>query len=260
MSRRAGSVPGLGRVSTACAASSGSTAQPCSTAPTSGWRIEAASGERVPGDAPRRALERSTRTTTTSSRSPGQPVRERRPARARRLRRAELAASVELGELEAEAGGGRRRSAAANELRAALLSAVSHDLRTPISAIKASGHEPAVSDDVDWTPRGAAASSSDTIDEETDRLERARRRTSLDMSRLQTDALRDHCAAGRASSEVRARRRSAASASSDDSRRARRAGDASARARRSRLCSSARSRTSIAERDPFLAARRRRRA
>ena len=49
----------------------------------------------------------------------------------------ELAASVEHGELEAEAQEAGALSAA-NELRSALLAAVSHDLRTPLAAIKAS--------------------------------------------------------------------------------------------------------------------------
>ena len=62
----------------------------------------------------------------------------------------ELAASVQLGELEAEAEAAGAL-AAANELRAALLSAVSHDLRTPIAAIKASVTS-LLQHDVEWTP------------------------------------------------------------------------------------------------------------
>ena len=64
--------------------------------------------------------------------------------------------------------GGRRASAAANELRTALLSAVSHDLRTPLASIKASVTS-LLQHDVDWTPE-ARREFLETIDEETDRL------------------------------------------------------------------------------------------
>ncbi len=84
----------------------------------------------------------------------------------------ELAASVELGELEAEAETAGTL-AAANELRAALLSAVSHDLRTPIAAIKASVTS-LLQDDVDWTPEARQRVPAD--DRRGDRpAERARR-------------------------------------------------------------------------------------
>ena len=54
----------------------------------------------------------------------------------------ELAASVEREELEAEVASAESL-AAVNELRTSILSSVSHDLRTPLAAIKASGHQPA---------------------------------------------------------------------------------------------------------------------
>ena len=97
----------------------------------------------------------------------------------------EIAASVELGELEAEAGTAGSL-AAANELRAALLSAVSHDLRTPISAVKASVTS-LLQEDIEWPPE-ARREFLETIDEETDRLN-ALVGNLLDMSRLQTGAL-----------------------------------------------------------------------
>ena len=75
---------------------------------------------------------------------------------------------------------------AANELRAALLSAVSHDLRTPISAIKASVTS-LLQQDVEWTSE-ARQEFLETIDEETDRLN-ALVGNLLDMSRLQAGAL-----------------------------------------------------------------------
>ncbi len=148
-----------------------------------GWRIEAASGENVP-----HSPETSTKTvalddehvlalTGSTIRSEDQRVLD---AFAK-----ELAASVELGELEAEAETAGTL-AAANELRAALLSAVSHDLRTPIAAVKASVTS-LLQQDVDWTPE-AEREFLETIDEETDRLD-ALVGNLLDMSRLQAGAL-----------------------------------------------------------------------
>jgi two-component system sensor histidine kinase KdpD len=77
--------------------------------------------------------------------------------------------------------------AEANELRAALLAAVSHDLRTPLASIKACVTS-LLSDDITWEPQSTRAFN-ETIDAEADRL------TSLvdnllDMSRLHAGALR----------------------------------------------------------------------
>ena len=148
-----------------------------------GWQIEAASGERVP-ESPQAS-------TATVDLDPehvlaltGGPIR----AEDRRILDAfasELTASVHLGELEAEAEGADALSAT-NELRTALLAAVSHDLRTPISAIKASVTS-LLQRDVEWTPE-ARAEFLLTIDEETDRLN-ALVGNLLDMSRLQAGAL-----------------------------------------------------------------------
>jgi two-component system sensor histidine kinase KdpD len=77
--------------------------------------------------------------------------------------------------------------AEANELRAALLAAVSHDLRTPLASIKACASS-LLSTEVTWDPE-AARSFSQTIDTEADRLN-ALIDNLLDMSRLQTGALR----------------------------------------------------------------------
>jgi len=76
--------------------------------------------------------------------------------------------------------------AAGNELRAAILSAVSHDLRTPLSAIKASVTS-LLQHDVKWTSE-ARREFLQTINEETDRLN-ALVGNLLDMSRLQAGAL-----------------------------------------------------------------------
>lgn len=97
----------------------------------------------------------------------------------------ELTALVELGELRAEAQTAERL-AAANELRAALLSAVSHDLRTPISAVKASATS-LLQEDVVWTAE-ERREFLQTIDEEADRLNGLVGNL-LDMSRLQAGAL-----------------------------------------------------------------------
>jgi two-component system sensor histidine kinase KdpD len=81
------------------------------------------------------------------------------------------------------------RIARADELRAALLAAVSHDLRTPLASIKACVTS-LLADDVDW-PDEAITEFCRTIDEETDRLT-ALVANLLDMSRLQAGALSLH--------------------------------------------------------------------
>ena len=114
----------------------------------------------------------------------GRPV----PAEERRIIEAfvsELSSSLTHEELEAEAQTAGAL-AAGNELRAAILSAVSHDLRTPLSAIKASVSS-LLQRDVKWTSE-ARREFLRTIDEEADRLN-ALVGNLLDMSRLQAGAL-----------------------------------------------------------------------
>ena len=77
--------------------------------------------------------------------------------------------------------------ARADELRVSLLRAVSHDLRTPLSSIKASVTS-LLQRDVDWTEE-ATHEFLGTIDEESDRLDDLVGNL-LDMSRLQSGALR----------------------------------------------------------------------
>ena len=148
-----------------------------------GWRIEAASGDRVP-----ESPEASTTTIELDTEHVlalvGPPIRGE-DQRVLDAFAKELAASVELGELEAEAETAGTL-AAANELRSALLSAVSHDLRTPLAAVKASVTS-LLQQDVEWTAE-AQREFLQTIDEETDRLD-ALVANLLDMSRLQTGAL-----------------------------------------------------------------------
>jgi two-component system sensor histidine kinase KdpD len=74
----------------------------------------------------------------------------------------------------------------ANELRTALLSAVSHDLRTPLASIKASVSSLRAGD-VRWSESETAAFLS-AIEDDTDRLNQLVGNL-LDMSRLQTGAL-----------------------------------------------------------------------
>ena len=98
----------------------------------------------------------------------------------------QVAAANERERLQSEAGRAADL-AAANTLRASLLQAVSHDLRTPLASIKASISS-LLQRDIQWSP-----STEDeflvTIDEETDRLTHIVGNL-LDMSRLQAGALR----------------------------------------------------------------------
>jgi two-component system sensor histidine kinase KdpD len=98
---------------------------------------------------------------------------------------AQLAAVVERGRLQAEAGRARVL-AEADELRTALLQAVSHDLRTPLASIKASVTSLS-QHDVRWSGEEVDEFLR-TINDETDRLT-ALVGNLLDMSRIQAGAL-----------------------------------------------------------------------
>jgi two-component system sensor histidine kinase KdpD len=97
----------------------------------------------------------------------------------------QVAIAVQQRELRADAERAEGL-AEANELRTALLAAVSHDLRTPLSSIKASVTS-LLQRDVDFTP-DATQELLETIDEGADRLNHLVGNL-LDMSRLQTGAL-----------------------------------------------------------------------
>lgn len=98
---------------------------------------------------------------------------------------ANLAAALERRRLQAKAAEANAL-AEANQLRTALLQAVSHDLRTPLASIKASASS-LRQGDISWTP----AESSEflaTIEDETDRLTNLVANL-LDMSRINANAL-----------------------------------------------------------------------
>ncbi|HSS10472.1 MAG TPA: ATP-binding protein, partial [Acidimicrobiales bacterium] len=98
---------------------------------------------------------------------------------------AQLRLAQEQGRLQDEAASAQTL-AEANELRTALLAAVSHDLRTPLASIKASATS-ILSDDVTWS-EDAVKGFCATISTEADRLNSLVGNL-LDMSRLQTGAL-----------------------------------------------------------------------
>jgi two-component system sensor histidine kinase KdpD len=98
---------------------------------------------------------------------------------------AQLALALESRRLAAEAANAAAL-AKANELRAGLLAAISHDLRSPLAAIKASATS-LLSDDVAWEP-AATRELLATIDDEADRLN-ALVANLLDMSRLRAQAV-----------------------------------------------------------------------
>jgi two-component system sensor histidine kinase KdpD len=148
-----------------------------------GWSVEAASGEHAPRDPDSAAqtvdLDRG-RLLAIAGRAVAAEEQRILDAFAR-----EVSSSLAHDEFAAEAQT-VGALAAGNELRAAILSAVSHDLRTPLSAIKASVTS-LLQHDVKWTSE-ARREFLHTIDEETDRLN-ALVGNLLDMSRLQAGAL-----------------------------------------------------------------------
>ena len=98
---------------------------------------------------------------------------------------AQLAAALESDRLHAEAADSESL-ARANELRSALLAAVSHDLRTPLASIKAASSS-LLSDQLAFGPDDTRILLQ-TIDDESDRLNTLVENL-LDMSRLQTGSM-----------------------------------------------------------------------
>ncbi|HEX4866049.1 MAG TPA: ATP-binding protein [Acidimicrobiales bacterium] len=98
---------------------------------------------------------------------------------------ANLSAALDRRRLHAQAATATAL-AEANELRSALLQAVSHDLRTPLAGIKASVNS-LRQPDVSWTP-AETAEFLETVEDETDRLTNLVDNL-LDMSRIHADAV-----------------------------------------------------------------------
>jgi two-component system, OmpR family, sensor histidine kinase KdpD len=98
---------------------------------------------------------------------------------------AQLSSALERRRLRADAAEAAAL-AEADELRTAILRAVSHDLRTPLASIKASATS-LLQDDVDWTPEARHVFLA-TIEEEADRLN-VLVGNLLDMSRLESGVL-----------------------------------------------------------------------
>jgi two-component system, OmpR family, sensor histidine kinase KdpD len=98
---------------------------------------------------------------------------------------AQLSSALERRRLRGEAAEAAAL-AEADQLRTAILRAVSHDLRTPLASIKASATS-LLQDDVEWTPEARQVFLA-TIDEEADRLN-VLVGNLLDMSRLESGVL-----------------------------------------------------------------------
>ncbi len=150
-----------------------------------GWVVEAAAGERPPS-----SPDEGTDTIAVGHNAAvvlragpgGVPAEDRRVLSAYASRIGSALRDRELSARASEAS----TLADANALRTALLSAVSHDLRTPLSTIKASVTS-LLERDVDWPPSEVERFLR-TIADETDRLNRLVGNL-LDMSRLSAGAL-----------------------------------------------------------------------
>ncbi|HWW43902.1 MAG TPA: ATP-binding protein, partial [Acidimicrobiia bacterium] len=148
-----------------------------------GWQIVSAAGEKPP-PTPDDATDTVSLDDTTVLAIAGPNL----AADDRRVLRAfgdQLAVALRSRELQAEAATAELLSQA-NDLRTALLRAVSHDLRSPLASIKASATT-LLAPDLELTP-DATHELLVTIDEETDRLNNLIGNL-LDMSRLQSGAL-----------------------------------------------------------------------
>jgi two-component system sensor histidine kinase KdpD len=148
-----------------------------------GWKVEAAAGPDPPRDpdAAEQSLAFAEGSVLAWSGSELQ-VRDREVLSAFTT---QLALALQGRRLQAEAAAATAL-AKANELRTALLAAVSHDLRTPLASIRASATS-LLSDEIEWDP-AATKELLQTIDEEAERLNTLVGNL-LDMSRLQTGSV-----------------------------------------------------------------------
>jgi len=149
----------------------------------SGWRVEGHSGTPCPVS-PERADTAVPLSDTTTLALVG-PALSSDDRRVLNAFLAPLNAALETRRLHSQASAAEKL-AAANELRTALLAAVSHDLRTPLASIKASVTS-LLQDEVVWPP-DSTREFLETIDSEADRLNKIVGNL-LDMSRLQTGGL-----------------------------------------------------------------------
>jgi len=150
----------------------------------SGWRLEAHAGSPCPND-PKQADEVLTLTNGSCLALVGSTL-SKADKQLLNAFAAQLTTALESKRLRAAAAAAGEL-AAANELGTALLAAVSHDLRTPLSSIKASVTS-LLQKDVEWSDV-TEAEFLETINAETDRLNKIVGNL-LDMSRLQTGRLK----------------------------------------------------------------------
>ena len=146
----------------------------------SGWRVEAHAGTPCP-TSPEHGDESINLNPSTVLSIVGRKL-EATDRRVLHAFTAQLLAALESRRLQMEAADAQRLQAV-NELRTAILVAVSHDLRTPLASIKASVTS-LLQDDVEWDD-AAVLEFLSTIDTQTDRLNKLVGNL-LDMSRLQT--------------------------------------------------------------------------
>jgi two-component system, OmpR family, sensor histidine kinase KdpD len=147
------------------------------------WRVEASAGSQVPSTPEDASLVEPLAPDIVLALTGDQIAAEERYVL--NAFAAQLAAVLDRTRLRAEAGRAHVL-AEANDLRSALLQAVSHDLRTPLASIKAAASS-LQDKDVEWSPQESEELVS-TIAEETDRLITLVVNL-LDMSRLQVGAV-----------------------------------------------------------------------
>lgn len=146
------------------------------------WRVDASAGSApaTPGEAGASIELDSTHVLATAG-----PTFDARDSRVVAAFTREMAAALEIAELERGAAQAEEL-ARSGELRGALLAAVSHDLRTPLAAIRAAVTS-LIETDVEWSPEQTAEFLA-TIDAEAERLDGLLGNL-LDMSRINTGAL-----------------------------------------------------------------------